>query len=603
MIRPLSEVADSQRPDNDSFPIGIKEFDEAMDGGWRGGELVIVSGKTGEGKCLAKGTPVVMFDGSIRAVEDIKTGEQLMGPDSRPRKVLSLANGIEPMYRISQVHGDSYVVNESHILSLVKTGTYKVRNISVRDFLKLNKTERRNLKGYIPPNGVEFPKKDLILNPYYLGLWLGDGTSENQGITNADNEVVDFLKDFASGYGLRLHKTTQKNNLSSVYSPNGKMGHDNPVRSGLRSLNLLKNKHIPEKYATSSREDRLALLAGMIDSDGYKNRTGYVFVNKSERLAYGLARVARSLGIRCTINTFVNKKYKTTFFKVGLTGECDKIPVRVARKVVSKRLQKKSHHVTGITVTPLYVGDYYGFEIDGDRLFLLGDYTVTHNTTWTQNITMSLADRGIPALWFSYEMSPWYLKQKFELISPIQDKEIYAPEELVAYSMENVEQKIEQAILSFACKVIFIDHLHYLIPLTSSGENMSFQVGSIVRQLKLMAVKHNVIIVLICHVKKIYQDEELDLSSIRDSSLIAQEADYVFLIERVKEKKAKKKLYYEEDTDGPTGTKWTNQSKIQIAKNRRTGGLFYKLFTLDNGIFRPVEEEQFYEQYIASSIG
>lgn len=239
----------------------------------------------------------------------------------------------------------------------------------------------------------------------------------------------------------------------------------------------------------------------------------------------------------------------------------------------------------------------------GGELVIVSGKTGEGKTTWTQNITMSLADRGIPALWFSYEMSPWYLKQKFELISPIEDKEIYAPEELVAYSMENVEQKIEQAILSFACKVVFIDHLHYLIPLTSSGENMSFQVGSIVRQLKLMAVKHNVIIVLICHVKKIYQDEELDLSSIRDSSLIAQEADYVFLIERVKEKKQKKKLYYEEDTDGPSGTKWTNQSKIQIAKNRRTGGLFYKLFTLDNGTFRPVEEEQFYEQYIQSSIG
>ena len=73
---------------------------------------------TGGGKCLGAGTPVLMFDGTIKPVEDVLVGDLLMGPDSNPRRVLSLARGREKMYRVTPTKGDAYVVNESHILSL-----------------------------------------------------------------------------------------------------------------------------------------------------------------------------------------------------------------------------------------------------------------------------------------------------------------------------------------------------------------------------------------------------------------------------------------------------------------------------------------------------
>lgn len=76
---------------------------------------------TGGGKCLGAGTPVLMFDGSVKAVENIVIGDLLMGPDSLPRAVLSLASGNEMLYRVTPIKGDSYVVNESHILSLKRT--------------------------------------------------------------------------------------------------------------------------------------------------------------------------------------------------------------------------------------------------------------------------------------------------------------------------------------------------------------------------------------------------------------------------------------------------------------------------------------------------
>lgn len=227
----------------------------------------------------------------------------------------------------------------------------------------------------------------------------------------------------------------------------------------------------------------------------------------------------------------------------------------------------------------------------GGELIVVSGKTGEGKTTWCQNVSMMFAEREIPSLWFSFEMSPWYLKQKFELISDISNKELYAPEEIIAHDMADMEKKIVKASQELACKIVFIDHLHYLAPLKTFGENTSFAIGAIVRELKLMAVKHDVIIVLIAHTKKIYEDEELSLASIRDSSLISQEADFVFLIERERLEKKMKLV-------ASKGTEWTNNAKIQLAKNRRTGTLFYKKFQMVNGVFAPTEEEQ-YEEYIS----
>lgn len=90
---------------------------------------------TGGGKCLGAGTPVLMFDGSIKPVESIRVGDLLMGPDSKPRTVLSLARGREALYRVTPVKGDPYVVNESHILSLRNERSGVVKNIPVCDYL------------------------------------------------------------------------------------------------------------------------------------------------------------------------------------------------------------------------------------------------------------------------------------------------------------------------------------------------------------------------------------------------------------------------------------------------------------------------------------
>lgn len=106
---------------------------------------------TGGGKCLGAGTPILMHDGSIKPVEQVGVGDLLMGPDSAPRRVLSLARGREQLYRVTPTKGDAYVVNESHILSLRSSTRGVIKNISVREYLNEPEHWRiRNLGWRVP---------------------------------------------------------------------------------------------------------------------------------------------------------------------------------------------------------------------------------------------------------------------------------------------------------------------------------------------------------------------------------------------------------------------------------------------------------------------
>jgi len=79
---------------------------------------VVLCLPTGAGKCLAKDTPVLMFDGTIKPVQDVEIGDLLMGPDSTPRTVISLARGQEMMYKVTPKKGEPYTVNQNQILNL-----------------------------------------------------------------------------------------------------------------------------------------------------------------------------------------------------------------------------------------------------------------------------------------------------------------------------------------------------------------------------------------------------------------------------------------------------------------------------------------------------
>lgn len=365
----------------------------------KGGGLLVVP--CASGKCLKKGTLVIMYDGTFKKVEDIKIGEQIMGDDSTPRNILSLARGEEEMFDIIPSKGDKYTVNRSHILSL-KWGTerseglngikrYKddIIDISVDDYLKLpkmfNNSRASPLRGYRV--GIDFPEKAVTIDPYFLGLWLSDGSSRNISITSIDNEIIDYCEQYSSGFVLNF-KTYGKDEITyNITSDNS----NNPLLKLFQKLNLINNKHVPDIYKFNSREVRLQVLAGLLDADGYLvssiNSDNFDIVQKNETIADDIVFLARSLGFACYKKQCVkyctnkNSDHVGTYYRMNINGNIDQIPTKIPRKQAKKRMAIKNVLNYGITVQSVGVGDYYGFEIDGNHRFILGDFTVTHNTS------------------------------------------------------------------------------------------------------------------------------------------------------------------------------------------------------------------------------
>ncbi|MFA5406724.1 MAG: Hint domain-containing homing endonuclease [Candidatus Nanoarchaeia archaeon] len=355
---------------------------------------LVIAAYTGYGKCHGKGTKIIMYDGSIKNVEDIKEGDYLMGDNSSPRRVLSIVKGKGNLYKVNQNKGDSYVVNEDHILSLkmnhnrqhpvtkevIKKG--EIIDISVKDYLNSSKAFKWCAKGY--KKGFDFPYRPVSIDPYFLGLWLGDGLNYKPSICGMDKEIIDYVKNYSKKLNLNFSISKDIRNLNSnVYNIIG-FNKKNYLWNKFKKLNLNKNKHIPKEYLINNKEVRLQLLAGLIDTDGSFNRNCYDFIQKDKELSEQIAFLARSLGFNVKISKCIksikNIGFKGEYYRLSISGDTNTIPVRIPRKKCTKRSINKNCLSTGISIESIGIGDYYGFVIDGNHRYLLGDFTVTHNT-------------------------------------------------------------------------------------------------------------------------------------------------------------------------------------------------------------------------------
>jgi len=394
---------------------GFKNLNDKTSGFGKG-DLVIIAARPAMGKCLGKGTKVLMYSGELKKVENIEVGELLMGDDSTPRKVLSLARGREEMYWIRQNKGIDYRVNKSHILSLKRSRNDEkhkhgdILNIEVSDYIEKSNKFKTNYKGYSV--AVEFETKDVDIEPYFLGLWLGDGNSDSAQITNTDDEIDSYLKILSDNLKIPLKiGILNKNPDHKRYKLHRSISStDSYLQKKLRDMNLLNNKHIPKNYLINSRKNRLELLAGLLDSDGYYDDKFHVMeiVQKLKPLAEQIKFLADSLGFKSSFNAKMARiksiGYECEVYRVRIVGNLDEIPTKIARKQARPLASNRNHQHTGIKVEYDNVDDYYGFEIDGNKLFLLEDMTVTHNTSLVLNMTQKAIERGEGVAFFSLEM-------------------------------------------------------------------------------------------------------------------------------------------------------------------------------------------------------
>jgi len=344
---------------------------------------------TGTGKCHGSGTEILMFNGEYKKVESIILGDLLMGDDSTPREVLSLARGQEKMYKVVPNKGESFVCNESHILSLRATAFKKnvfekdqIINISIKDYLKQNAQFKHHMKLY--KKYVEFQDKKVYYPPYIIGLWLGDGSKDNSTITNSDNEIVTYIKSFANEYNYNIRE--EEGNNTKIYHINRSIRFgENPFRRYLLDNCVTNNeKRIPKEYLYNSYEKRMEILSGLLDTDGYLTSGCFEIVTKYEGLMNDITFLAGSLGFMVTHKKrkgIIKKlNFQGKYYRIFISGNIDKIPCRVKRRIAPPRKQIKNVLNCGFTLEDMGIGDYYGFTITGNHLYFLKDFWITHNT-------------------------------------------------------------------------------------------------------------------------------------------------------------------------------------------------------------------------------
>jgi DNA repair protein RadD len=354
--------------------------------------------------CHAKGTEILMYDGSIKAIENIVIGDKIMGPDSYPRNVLKLCRGKEHMAKVTPIKGDSFIVNISHILSLKTTNEGKkwnccttgkeIDNICIKDYVFKSKNWKHLRKLW--RTGVKFfirQGEQLELSGWFLGVMLGDGHFfGTPKITTADKEILEKITVCAESIGCGISIYRKKDNKAADYKivdPNANMATKNKLAAILNRLDLWKKKSeekfIPQAYKTATEKVRLDLLAGLLDSDGSLDSSGnFDFITKSKRLFKDILFLSRSLGFaaygkQCK-KTCTNNGKTGTYYRCCISGEVSKIPCVVKRKQANIHKQKKNPLVTGFKISPMPEDDFYGFELDKDHLYLTSDFTVHHNT-------------------------------------------------------------------------------------------------------------------------------------------------------------------------------------------------------------------------------
>ena len=300
----------------------------------------------GRGKCLAKDTPIIMYDGTIKKVQDIQIGDQLMGDDSTPRTALTLARGQETMVRIKELGAGSdtdratYTVNMSHILSLKHSITGQVLNISVQDYL--SHPDKDVFYGYRVP--IQFPEVPVDLDPYDYGYISADTQTE-------------------------------------------------PLR---------------HEYICNSRYNQLQLIAGIMDNMTTGCISDFEYSIYLGNAPYVLPEtvlfVLRSLGFA----VMVSHTEQHTVLQLWNTDtvSINDIPLR-QRRNTRENITLRSSLSYPIQCTVLEQGDYYGFELDGNRRFVLGDFTVTHNTVMALKIISVLQKKTLIIVHKEFLMNQW----------------------------------------------------------------------------------------------------------------------------------------------------------------------------------------------------
>lgn len=344
-----------------------------------------------EGRALALDTPVPTPDG-WKTMQDLVTGSRIFDEQGRVRYVTAVADWENrPCYRLHFNDGTTIDADENHQWP-TQTVPDRATGIAprLRTTAEIAATVRNSRGianhriGWAAP--LEYTEQHLAIDPYVLGVWLGDGSATSGRITcHADDVEEQAVLIAAAGYDtVQRHNGRPKGN-GRVLDLMGAQKWVNSPQRALRVLGVLENKHIPKQYLRGSYEQRLALLQGLMDSDGTCDKFGRSeFVNTNRDLVDGVVELVRSLGAGCkaTLSARAGEgKHKRDAYSVRFTPP-DFCAFRLERKAERTGLRKARAFHYIVKVERLANRPTRCIEVDGpSHMFLAGrGLLASHNS-------------------------------------------------------------------------------------------------------------------------------------------------------------------------------------------------------------------------------
>lgn len=383
--------------------VVFNDYEEAV----KQGKAYTLFGLRQCGKELADYEEIITKEG-LKKISDIKVGDIVYGKDGKETNVIGVfPQGVKPIYRMILLDGRTIDCGLDHQWEVESYGKTTIK--TTRELLSVTLSHKHIRSGYsyrykIPSiKPVEFEKKELPINPYLMGLLLGDGTTCHQtpSVSTIDEQIVDNVKQIL---GSDFEITVDKYELETLgyhckhyfkyigedkYIVDSK-GH-NPLYRKLKALNLHDKtsytKFIPEIYKYSSVQDRIDLLSGLIDSDGWVSEKGNIEIKVvNQKLAEEVLSLARSLGIRGEIMTRMTDwktgKYSGTSLVSRVYLRTDLPISKLDRKL--NRILTKRKRTNAVSIKKIeYLGEYSAtcIAVDNkDHLYLTKDFIPTHNT-------------------------------------------------------------------------------------------------------------------------------------------------------------------------------------------------------------------------------
>ena len=280
------------------------------------GQIDVIA-KKGNSICLLdwKGLPLDTEIPTLEGwstIKDVQEGDTIFDKDGNPTKIIHKSEvHHNPCYKITFDNGDTIVADHEHrweiSFSTSKSskyhGEYKTQVMTTEEIATYldSISEKRtsyNIPRIVNPKPIKLENKELPIDPYVLGCWLGDGSKQCGAITNETNNVLEEIqrRGYALGDDISSEGSTPTYTILGIY---GK----------LKKLNLINNKHIPIIYQRASYEQRLDLLRGLMDTDGYYNskRKRFVMETSQDWQCYDFIKLLASLGIKATKFDIIKK--------------------------------------------------------------------------------------------------------------------------------------------------------------------------------------------------------------------------------------------------------------------------------------------------------